>query len=104
MIGAPAVGQSLYLDPSGSFGVGASAQYALTPALRLGAGIAYIGATDAPHVVNVTGGWGDYVIEVDAGIIYRFNPNLTISGLAGYMSPDQNDPAWAVAFRTQYSF
>ncbi len=34
----------------------------------------------------------------------RCNPNLTISGIAGYAIPDQGDAAWAATFRTQFAF
>jgi hypothetical protein len=97
-IGAPAVGQIHYADPTGTYGFGASATYALTPALSVGGGGAYVGATDQQ------GPYGDYVIEVDAGATYRFNPNLVFNLFGGVLFPDQDDLAWAVTFRTQYSF
>jgi hypothetical protein len=97
-IGAPSVGQVHYADPSGTYGVGASATYALTPALSIGGGVAYVGASDQ------AGPYGDYLIEVDGGVVYRFNPNLVFNLFAGGMFPDQGDTAWAATFRTQYSF
>jgi len=97
-IGAPSVGQVHYADPTGTYGIGASATYALTPALSLGGGVAYVGATDA------AGPYGDFLIEVDAGATYRFNPNLVFNLFGGVLFPDQDDLAWAVTFRTQYSF
>ena len=42
--------------------------------------------------------------EIDAGATYRFNPNLVFNLFGGFMIPDEGDEAWAVAFRTQYSF
>jgi hypothetical protein len=33
-----------------------------------------------------------------------YNPNLTISGIAGYAIPDQGDDAWAATIRTQFAF
>jgi hypothetical protein len=97
-IGAPGIGQVHYADPSGTYGVGASASYALTPAFSVGGGAAWVGATDQQ------GPYGDWLFEIDAGATYRFNPNLVFNLFAGYMIPDSNDEAWAVAFRTQYSF
>jgi hypothetical protein len=97
-IGAPSIGQVHYADPTGTYGFGASATYALTPALSVGGGGAYVGATDAG------GPYGDYLIEVDAGATYRFNPNLVFNLFGGVMFPDEDDLAWAVTFRTQYSF
>jgi hypothetical protein len=97
-IGAPSVGQVQYADPTGTYGIGASATYALTPALSVGGGAAYVAAEDA------AGPYGDWLFEFDAGATYRFNPNLVFNLFGGVMSPDQGDLAWAVTFRTQYSF
>jgi len=85
-------------DPTGTYGLGASGVYALTPALSFGGGVAYIGASDQDGV------WGSNVIEIDAGANYRFNPNVIFNLIAGYMIPDSGDSAWGVAFRTMYSF
>ena len=85
-------------DPTGTYGIGSSVIYALTPALSIGGGGAYIGASDQGGV------WGDYVIELDAGLTYRFNPNVTFNLFAGYMFPDSGDDAWGAAFRTVFSF
>ena len=84
-------------DPTGTYGVGSSVIYALTPALSIGGGGAYIGASDQGGI------WGDYVIELDAGLTYRFNPNVTFNLFAGYMFPDSGDDAWGAAFRTVFS-
>jgi hypothetical protein len=97
-IGAPGIGQAQYADPTGTYGFGGSATYALTPAFSLGGGAAYVGATDQ------VGPYGDYLIEVDAGAVYRFNPNLVFTLFGGVMFPDSGDTAWGAAFRTQYSF
>jgi hypothetical protein len=97
-IGAPGVGQVAYADPTGTYGVGASVTYALTPALSIGGGAAYVGATDAE------GPYGEWLFEIDGGVTYRFNPNLVFNLFAGYMQPDSGDSGWAAAFRTQYSF
>ena len=97
-IGGPSIGQVHYADPTGTYGIGGSATYALTPALSVGGGAAYVGATDA------AGPYGDFVIEIDGGATYRFNPNLVFNLFGGVMFPDSGDTAWAVTFRTQYSF
>jgi hypothetical protein len=97
-IGAPGAGQIQYADPTGTYGVGASVSYALTPALSVGGGAAYVGATDAE------GPYGEWLFEIDGGVTYRFNPNVVFNLFAGYLQPDSGDPGWAAAFRTQYSF
>jgi hypothetical protein len=85
-------------DPSGTYGFGGSGIYALTPALSVGGGVAWIGATDADGI------WGEYAIEFDAGLNYRFNPNVVLNLFGGYIIADRGDDAWGVAFRTMYSF
>jgi outer membrane receptor for monomeric catechols len=72
--------------------------YALTPAVSIGGGAAYVMATDA------AGPYGDALFEIDAGATYRFNPNLVFNLFGGIMLPDEGDMAWAMTFRTQYSF
>lgn len=86
-------------DPTGTFGVGASATYAITPALSVGGGVAYMGASDSDSPA-----WGSGVIEIDAGLTYRFNPNVTMNVFGGYMIPDQGDSAWGLVWRTVYAF
>jgi hypothetical protein len=99
-IGAPGPsrGQIQYADPTGTYGIGASVSYNVTPALSVGGGVAYVGATDAGGV------YGDNLIEIDGGLLYRFNPNLTLNVFGGYLIPDSGDSAWAFAWRTQYAF
>jgi len=97
-IGGPSVGQVHYADPTGTWGLGASATYALTPAFSVGGGAAYVMATDA------AGPYGDSLFEIDAGATYRFNPNLVFNLFGGVMIPDEGDLAYALTFRTQYSF
>jgi hypothetical protein len=97
-IGTPGIGQVQYADPTGTWGFGASVSYALTPAFSVGGGAAYVGATDQQ------GPYGDALFEIDAGATYRFNPNLVFNLFGGFLIPDAGDEAWAVAFRTQYSF
>jgi hypothetical protein len=48
--------------------------------------------------------YGDWVVEVDAGAVYRYNPNLTLSLIGGAAFPDEGDTAWGLTFRTQFSF
>jgi predicted porin len=98
-IGAPGIGQPNYADPAGTYGIGGSVSYALTPAVSFGGGVAYVGASDQGSTA-----WGDSAFTLDAGINYRFNPNLSIQGRAGYVLPDTGDNAWGLAFRTQFSF
>ncbi len=97
-IGGPSVGQVHYNDNSGTWGLGASVTYALTPAFSFGGGAAYVMATDQQ------GPYGDSLFEIDAGATYRFNPNLVFNLFGGVMLPDKGDMAYAFTFRTQYSF
>ncbi|MGH7265334.1 MAG: hypothetical protein ACREMB_10840, partial [Candidatus Rokuibacteriota bacterium] len=97
-VGAPGFGSTHYSDSTGTWGVGGSATFALTPSISIGGGAGYMEATEGSGV------YGDNIIEVDAGIIYRYNPNLTITGLAAYGFPDQGDDAWGVVWRTQLGF
>ncbi|MBI4014217.1 MAG: hypothetical protein HY359_18010 [Candidatus Rokubacteria bacterium] len=117
LVGAPGFGSTHYADATGTWGIGGSATYALTPAFSLGGGVAFLAATEDSQgcvVTGLPGGpvstrcgggvYGDNAIEIDGGVIWRYNPNLTITGLAGYVVPDEGDDAWGVTFRTQFSF
>jgi hypothetical protein len=97
-IGGPSIGQIHYADPSGTYGGGAAVTYALTPALSFGGGVAFVGATDTD------GPYGSWAFEFDTGATYRFNPNLQLKLFGGIIEPDSGDLAWAITFRTQYSF
>ncbi len=97
-LGVPFVGSSLYLDPTGTWGVGGSAIYALTPAVSVGGGVGYVAA------IEDNGIFGDNVIEVDGGLTYAYNPNLGFQLIAGYLIPDEGDDAWAAMFRTRFAF
>jgi hypothetical protein len=97
-IGAPGAGQLQYADPTGTWGMGGSVSYALTPTFSVGGGVAYVGATDAD------GPYGSGLFEIDLGATYRFNANLILNLFAGYMIPESGDGAWGAAFRTQFSF
>jgi hypothetical protein len=99
-IGAPGPsrGQLQYADPTGTYGIGASVSYNVTPAFNVGGGVAYVGATDAG------GPYGDNLVEIDAGANYKFNANLLLQLFGGYLIPDKGDSAWALAWRTVYNF
>jgi hypothetical protein len=97
-IGGPSIGQVHYADPSGTYGLGMAVTYAITPALQVGGGLTYVGATDQD------GPYGTWAFEADAGMVYRFNPNLQFKLFVWFIEPDKGDFAWAVTFRTQYSF
>jgi len=72
--------------------------YGSRTALIVGFGAAFVGATDADGV------YGSSLFEIDGGATYRFNPNLVFNLFGGVMFPDSGDMAWAMAFRTQFSF
>ncbi len=97
-LGVPFVGSPLYLDPTGTFGAGLSGIYRLTPAVSVGAGYGYIGATEDNGI------FGDNVHEIDGGVLYSYNPNLSFQFIAGYLIPDEGDNAWAAMFRTRFAF
>jgi hypothetical protein len=111
-LGAPELGQSRYMNLSGTFGTGISVQRRLRwgPGFaQAGVGLGFVGATGAPDVADTrtnTGGWGRLVVEADAGVIYRLHsvPTLSLRGLIGYMVPERDDPAWALGFLTQLDF
>ena len=92
------MGQPLYGDYTGTWGVGGSAQFSLRPDLVLGGGVGFIGATEDNGV------FGDNVIEVDAGVSYALNANMTLGILAGYIFPDKGDNVWAVTGRAIFAF
>lgn len=82
-LGSPELGQPLYQDPSGTWGLGGSGIVALTPALPLGAGLALVAATDGIGV------FGDRVGELDARALYSFNPALSFQLVASALVPDE---------------
>lgn len=94
-LGSPGVGrgQLLYADPTGTWGLGGSASYNLTPALSVGGGVALVAATDAD------GPFGANLFEIDLGMNYRFNPNLVLNLIGGYQIPDNGDGAWGLGDR-----
>jgi hypothetical protein len=103
LFGLPTLGSTFvdppnYSDITGTYGAGASAIVTLSPALSAGAGLAYVGATDAPGL------FGNYVVELDAAVFYQYSPNLLFTLLAGYLVPDIEDNAWGIAVRTRFLF
>jgi len=102
-IGVPFLNQPLYADPTGLWGVGASVTYALTPALSLGGGVAFVGVSEEARV-GKSAPFGDTVVEVDGGLLYTYNSNLSFQFLGGYLFPDEEDNAWGLAFRTRFAF
>lgn len=98
-IGGPGGAPSpYYAQLTGTYGIGGSAMYSLNPSVTLGAGVAYVGATDAKGL------FGDNVFEVDAGLFYMINANLGLQTIASYLIPDKGDNAWALAYRLRYAF
>lgn len=98
-IGNPSVGQTLGNNYHGTYGFGGSVTYNLTPTTAIGGGVAYVGASDAASPK-----FGDSVFELDAGVMHRFNSNVTMNLLAGYLIPDKGDSAWGIAWRTVFGF
>jgi hypothetical protein len=102
-LGSPAVqNQGLYLDPGGLYGIGASATFAITPALSIGGGVAYVGASETGNALATV--FGDNAVEVDAGLLYTYNSNLSFQFIAGYVVADQDDDAYGLSFRTRFAF
>ena len=98
-IGGPPEGASAYYaDKTGTFGFGGSAMLAIIPALTVGAGVAYVGASDAQAL------FGGFAVEVDAGLFYTINANMSVQAIGGGIFPDQGDTAWGAAFRTLFKF
>jgi hypothetical protein len=98
-LGQPSVADATnYADITGTYGGGASAIVSLTPAFSVGAGLAYVGATNAP------GTFGNHLVELDAAAFYQYNPNLLFTLLVGYVVPDLENNAWGIGFRTRFLF
>ncbi|HKZ75049.1 MAG TPA: hypothetical protein VJ259_00135 [Actinomycetota bacterium] len=96
--GTPSLGQPFDQDPSGTWGIGASGLYPLTQAVSLGGGVAYVAASEHNGI------FGDDAVEVDAGVLYSYNANLSIQVVGSYIVPEAGDGAWAVGFRTRFAF
>jgi hypothetical protein len=85
-------------DMTGTYGIGAQVTFAVTPAVSVGGGVAYVGATDA------AGPYGDAVVEVDAGATYQVNANLSFQLQGGLLFPDSGDMAYALGWRGRFAF
>jgi len=97
-LGAPDLGQPLYANPTGTWGVGGSGILPLTPRYSLAGGVAFVAATEGNGI------FGDSFVEIDAGALYSYNANLSFQGLVTYSIPDTGDDAWSVGFRTRFAF
>jgi hypothetical protein len=106
-------GQPLYNDWTGTWGVGGSAIYAILPALSVGGGAAFVAPTEKDNGAGAACNaiFCDWVIEIDAGVLYTLNPQASIQLVGSYIIPDAGglfntggDNAWAVVARTLYAF
>jgi hypothetical protein len=88
--------------PNGTYGIGGSASFAVTPTFSLGGGVAYVGATDAASLPPA--GFGDNAFEVDTGFSWRLATNVRADFVAGYIVPDQGDEAWGVGMLVAFRF
>jgi hypothetical protein len=104
--GPPGAGSPLYAQKDGTWAIGASAIYALTPAFSLGGGVAFVGASDTDSCKDPGSQciFGDSLFEIDGGLFYTYNANLSFQGIASYAIPDKGDGAWAAIFRTRFAF
>jgi hypothetical protein len=101
-IGGPGPGGSTavqYADVSGTYGIGGSGTFALTPTFSVGGGVTYVAASG-----DAQGPYGDWAFDIDGGAIWRFNQNVTITGIGSYIIPDAGDAGWQLTFRSQFSF
>jgi hypothetical protein len=93
-------GQPLYNDWTGTWGLGGSVTYALLPSLSVGGGVAYVHLTE-----DDSGGvFGEWAVELDAGLLYTLNPQTSFQLVGSWITPDQTDDAWAVVWRALYAF
>ncbi|HEV8673303.1 MAG TPA: hypothetical protein VGX21_04595 [Methylomirabilota bacterium] len=98
-------GQPFYNDWTGTWGVGGSATFAVTPAFSVGGGVAYVRATETTNAAGGDNGiFGDSALEIDAGVLYTFNPQLSFQLVGSYIIPDAGDDAWALYARSVFAF
>jgi hypothetical protein len=105
-VGGPTgLGQPLNADISGTWGIGAAASYALTPAFNINLGAAFVAPSENK---NRLGGqnaiFGDHAIEIDAGPRWTINANLSMQAVVGYIIPDTGDDSWGGIYRFIYFF
>ncbi len=107
-LGAPAFGSPQYLDMTGTYGVGASGIFAVTPAVSVGGGVAFVAPSEDARAGifadNRESVFGSSLVELDAGALYTYNPQLSFQFIAGYLIPDKGDDAWGLSFRTRFAF
>jgi hypothetical protein len=94
------VGQPLYNDWTGTWGLGGSATFALLPNLSVGGGAAYVRLTEE----DSGGVFGKDAWEFDAGLLYTHNAQTSFQLVGSYIVPDETDNAWAVIWRALYAF
>jgi hypothetical protein len=97
-IGLPDIGQPHYGNPTGTWGVGGSAVVPVAAGLALGGGVGFLAASEDNGI------FGDHLVEVDAGVLYMYNANLSFRGLATYSIPDAGDSGWSAGFLARFSF
>jgi hypothetical protein len=108
-IGGPTgLGQPFNADVSGTWGIGAAASFALTPAFNINGGVAYVRASETSVGPLALGRknaiFGDDAIEIDAGPRWTINTNLSMQAVFGYIIPGSGDDAWAAVYRFIYFF
>jgi hypothetical protein len=89
-----------YADPTGTYGIGGSALFAVTPQITVGGGLALIGASET----NPGNVYGDNVIELYFVESAQDDPHLNIRTILSYLVPDKGDNAFGLTVRAQYSF
>jgi hypothetical protein len=98
-------GQPLYNDWTGTWGVGGSVVYALTPAVSFGGGVAFVGPTEDKTTAGGDNSiFGKYALEIDGGAMYQFNPQLSFQVVGSYIFADKGDDAWALYWRSLFAF
>src|SRR5262249_15642391 len=98
-------GQPLYNDWTGTWGIGGSVVYALTPALSFGGGVAYVGLDEEKDTLGRDNAiFGKHAFEFDAGAMYQFNPQLSFPAVGSYIVAGKGDDVWAFYWRGLFAF
>jgi hypothetical protein len=105
-------GQPLYNDWSGTWGVGGSAIYAILPSLSVGGGVAFVAPSETNNSVAACNSiFCDWAFEIDGGVLWTVNPQLSMQLVGSYILPDGGglfntggDDAWGVVWRTLFAF